>query len=138
MHRLISVQPSLQIPFSKVYSGRSLSFMLLYQAIAGSGILVMSFFLSPFRPPVHAEYDAFHQGNSFVHLSYLKYILYTFLLVYCMNHSSLHFTFHSLHPSNIHLIMHIYLSDKLRAEVNVTTVLGIFRQMLMDFGKVYS
>ena len=49
------------IPAYQVYSGRSISFMLLWQALAGTGILALSFFVAPFRPPVHAEYDAYHQ-----------------------------------------------------------------------------
>ena len=73
------------IPAYQVASGRSISFMLLWQAIAGTAILLLSFFVAPFRPPVHAEYDSFHQ-------------------------------------------------EKLRASVDVSSVITIFSQMIRDFG----
>jgi hypothetical protein len=34
-----------------------------FQAIAGTAILLLSFFVAPFRPPAYAEYDSFHQDK---------------------------------------------------------------------------
>ena len=75
------------VPAYQAYSGKSLSYSLLWQALAGTGILALNLIASPvlFRPPVHAEYDAYLQYN------------------------------------------------QLRKSVDSSTVLAIFRQMLVDF-----
>ena len=126
IHPLISIQP-LHTPFQhslkpvythfpQVFSGRSLSFMLLYQAIAGSGILAISFFLAPFRPPVHAEYDAFHQG-----ISFFLSIICSIVLTHHINTSYIK-TFwtpppslplpRQIHPLNIQPFTHTHTSSR--------------------------
>jgi FLVCR family feline leukemia virus subgroup C receptor-related protein len=54
------------IPAYQVYSGRGLSFMLLWSALAGTAILALNFLASPvlLQPPVHAEFDAYLQTQS--------------------------------------------------------------------------
>ena len=46
------------IPAYQVSVGDDIPKMLIWQGIASSGILLFSIVMSPFRPPVHAEYDA--------------------------------------------------------------------------------
>ena len=74
------------IPAYQVYSGRGLSFMLLWSALAGTAVLALNFLASPvlLQPPVHAEFDAYHR-------------------------------------------------QELRKDVDASTVVAVFRQMLVDF-----
>jgi len=76
------------IPAYQAYSGQSISYMLLWQAVVGTGVLALNLMAAPvlFGPTVHADIDA-----------YLQY-------------------------------------SELRKSVDASTVLAVFRQMLLDFG----
>ena len=76
------------IPAYQVSSGADIPYMLLWQGVAGTAILVFTFFLAPFRPPIHAEIDAVKQ-------------------------------------------------DKIRSSIDLSNLYLIFKQMLIDFYKMF-
>lgn len=72
------------IPVYQVFLGTDIPYMLLWIGVASTGILLLSAFLVPYSPPIHADYDAVYQ-------------------------------------------------DQLRSKVDVVNILGIYKQMLVDF-----
>ena len=51
------------IPVYQALLGADIPFMLMWIAVAATGILILSGFLVPYSPPVHADYDAVHQDE---------------------------------------------------------------------------
>ena len=51
------------IPVYQALLGSDIPYMLMWIGVASTGILILSSFLVPYSPPVHADYDAVHQDE---------------------------------------------------------------------------